>query len=880
MRQILKFKWPIAIALIVLTAALFILSPNLTKQAEDAGTFQLPENADSKVAADILEEAGAGDETLSLVFTYNQPVEDKAKKTVSSLAQELDEEDTIIKDVLDPFESEEMTEQLVSEDKQTVLLPITVDGTDEEVNDLANHIREDLVPDDTTAYLTGEAIINHDVNESAQKGLERTEIITVALIFILLLAVFRSITTPFIPLLAVGVTYLLSQSIVAFLIDWIGFPVSNYTQIFLVAVLFGIGTDYCILLLSRYKEELTEGHSVEDAIVNTYKTAGRTLLISGLAVFIGFAAIGFADFPIFKSAVGVAVGIAVLMLVLFTIVPFFMALLKDKLFWPSKKSASHKDSKLWTRFGRFSINKPIWSMVVVAVIMVPLLFTYDDQLSFNTVNEIGSDYESVKGLDAIEEGFGKGDSLPVKIILQQDKAIVTEELLPYIETISKDIEKNEDVASVRSITRPAGDVIDDFYVDSQLSQVGDGLNEATNGINEVQNGLTEVQNGLDQISGQIPSGGNAGGLEEAVNGLGQVNDQLGSISQGLQQSQNVAAASEQLGQVQQQLGQIQQGLAGASSDLQSQSGQVSELGGGISDLSKGVGSSIDGLNEIKNGLQDAADLVTNMGDSNALRDTGVFIPKGTLDNEDFEPAIERYAFDEQKAVTLEVILKEDPYSTEAIQTVREIKETVSRSIDGTPLEEATVAYSGVSSINSDLSDISTSDFTRTVIIMLVGLFIILTILFRSMIMPIVMIGSLLLTYFTSIAISELIFINLLGYDGITWAVPFFGFVMLIALGVDYSIFLLDRFNEEASIGIMEAMHRSMAKMGTVVITAAIILAGTFGAMMPSGVLSLMQIATIVITGLLLYGLIVLPLLIPAVVVSFGNGIWWPFKPKK
>ncbi|MFP3339284.1 MMPL family transporter, partial [Micrococcus sp. SIMBA_131] len=96
--------------------------------------------------------------------------------------------------------------------------------------------------------------------------------------------------------------------------------------IFLVAVLFGIGTDYCILLLSRYKEELTEGHSVEDAIVNTYKTAGRTLLISGLAVFIGFAAIGFADFPIFKSAVGVAVGIAVLMLVLFTIVPFFMAL--------------------------------------------------------------------------------------------------------------------------------------------------------------------------------------------------------------------------------------------------------------------------------------------------------------------------------------------------------------------------------------------------------------------------------------------------------------------------------------------------------------------------------------------------------------------------
>ena len=880
MRQILKFKWPIAIALIALTAVLFVLSPNLTKQAEDAGTFQLPENADSKVAADILEEAGAGDETISLVFTFDEPISEDSKEKVSSIAEEIAGEGSLIKEVLDPFESEEMSDQLVSDDEKTVLLPITVDGTDVEVNELANHIRQDLIPDNTTAYLTGESIINHDVNESAQKGLERTEIITVVLIFVLLLAVFRSITTPFIPLLAVGVTYLLSQSIVAFLIDWIGFPVSNYTQIFLVAVLFGIGTDYCILLLSRYKEELTEGHSVEDAIVNTYKTAGRTLLISGLAVFIGFAAIGFADFPIFKSAVGVAVGIAILMLVLFTLVPFFMALLKDKLFWPSKKSASHKDSKLWTSFGRFSINKPIWSMLVVAVIMVPLLFTYDDQLSFNTVNEIGSDYESVKGLDAIEEGFGQGDSLPVKVIIQQDQDIVTEDYLPYIETISKEIEKNDNVDSVRSITRPAGDVIDDLYVDSQLAQVGDGLNEATNGIDDVQNGLTEVQNGLDSISNQIPSSSNAGGLEETVNGLGQINDQLGSISAGLQQSQNVAAASEQLGQVQQQLGQIQQGLAGASSDLQGQAGQVSELSGGITELSKGVGSSIDGLDEIKNGLQDAADIVTDMGNSKALRDTGVFIPDGTLEDEEFEPVIDRYAFDEQKAVTLEVILKKDPYSTEAIDTVREIKETVARTIDGTPLEDATVAYNGVASINSDLSDISTSDFTRTVIIMLVGLFIILTILFRSMIMPLVMIGSLLLTYFTSMAISELIFINLLGYDGITWAVPFFGFVMLIALGVDYSIFLLDRFNEEASIGIREAMHRSMAKMGTVVITAAIILAGTFGAMMPSGVLSLMQIATIVITGLLLYGLIVLPLLIPAVVVSFGKGIWWPFKPKK
>ena len=94
----------------------------------------------------------------------------------------------------------------------------------------------------------------------------------------------------------------------------------------------------------------------------------------------------------------------------------------------------------------------------------------------------------------------------------------------------------------------------------------------------------------------------------------------------------------------------------------------------------------------------------------------------------------------------------------------------------------------------------------------------------------------------------------MGNDGISWAVPFFSFVILVALGIDYSIFLLDRFNEEVKSGVAEGMVTSMSKMGSVIITAAIILAGTFGAMMPSGVLTLVHVATVVIIGLLLMAL--------------------------
>lgn len=864
MRTILKLKWPILIGVIAMTVLLFLVAPNLTNQAEEAGSFQLSEDASSQLAAKMLADAGESDQTISVVIELDEKVTDEVREQLTTMSKEIESLGNAVTNVLNPVESKEIEKQLISEDQKTVLIPITVQGSDEQVNEVANDIRSTIIPSDMKAYVTGEAIINNDVNESAQEGLKRTEIITVVLIFGLLLAVFRSVITPLVPLVAVGITYLLSQSFVAFFIEWFGFPVSNYTQIFLVAILFGIGTDYCILLLSRYKEELSAGHAVEDAIVNTYKTAGRTLLISGLAVFIGFFAIGFAEFPIFKSAVAVAVGIAVLMLVLFTIVPISMVLLKEKLFWPSKKSASHRDSGLWMWMSKLSVNRPVLSMLVVAAITVPLLLTYDNSLSFNTVDEIGDNYESVQGLRAIEEGFGKGDSLPVQVIIQSDETLANEDVIPYVERLSQRYEQIEGVDKIRTVTRPTGEILEDLYVDRQIGLMADGLSEARNGLKEIGAGLDQIQLGL-------AGAGNSGGLGEVATGLGQLNEQLGLTTQGLQQSGNVQQTVGALTAISQQLGQIQQGLASAGSGSE-----------GLSQVTEGLAASNEGLSDIINGLTEVSEMMTAMSESDAVRDTGLFIPEGTLENEDFAQVLERYTFAEGTGLKMEVILSDDPYSPEAIETVQRIKDATESEVKGTPLEEADIAFSGIASINSDLADISSSDFTSTVVIMLISLFVVLAILFRSMIMPLFMIGSLLLTYFTSIAIAELIFENILGYDGISWAVPFFGFVMLIALGVDYSIFLLDRFREEAESGmtVREAMRISMAKMGTVIITAAIILAGTFGAMLPSGVLSLMQIASIVVIGLLLYGLIVLPLLIPAMTVSFDRGVWWPFGMKK
>ena len=151
---------------------------------------------------------------------------------------------------------------------------------------------------------------------------------------------------PVISFLTVGVSYLTSLSLVALLVEHFNLPFSNFTQVFLVVVLFGVGTDYNILLYSRFKEELVKQQNIIKAISTTYQTAGKTVLYSGIAVLVGFASLGLTQFSIYKATSPVAIGVAILLIVLYTLNPFFMSVLGMKTFWPIKKVNSHTDNKM------------------------------------------------------------------------------------------------------------------------------------------------------------------------------------------------------------------------------------------------------------------------------------------------------------------------------------------------------------------------------------------------------------------------------------------------------------------------------------------------------------------------------------------------------
>jgi len=1038
MRTVVKLRWLILVLWIAAAAGLFLSAPNMEELVREKGQITVPDGYSSTVAAEMMDELqasygdGGGLSTVLVFHNADGLSADNLSEIEQGLKQLSDAGKEIgVTSVTTHFEMPELEEQMVSEDGTTLLTLITVDPGERTLAETKEALYEAAERISVEHYYTGAWLITEDVLQSSQDGVKRTEVITVVFILVILLLVFRSFVAPLIPLLTVGISYIVSQSVVAYLVEYTDFPLSTFTQIFLVAVLFGIGTDYCILLISRFKEELAHSGDKIEAVIATYKSAGKTVIFSGLAVLVGFSSIGLSAFSLYQSAVAVAVGVAVMLIALLTLVPFFMATLGKAIFWPARGSLEHKQSRVWGAIGSFSLKRPIWTLLILAAVMVPALSVYQQSTSFNSLDEIGDSYDSVKAFNMISAGFGPGDSLPSSVVVKVDQALDTQEGLTVVERVSRELASVDGVKLVRSATRPTGESLEELNVSEQAVTLGDGLGQAEEGLGELSSGLSEagetlranaprleeaaagaeqltagtielkegvlaLSAGLQQIEQGLRGGASGirelkGGLEQARasaeqlakagaelaagykqiegglsqlsdayqevsaqqrslaggltsvgqglgglamkypelaqdtdflqlqgaveqlqagavqlgEGLNQLNAQLAGVISGLstanagleQVSGGQSALTDGLGAIVQGIAQLEEGILAAangqsqiigklpemtagmeqlSAGQQELSAGFAELVGQLGELTSGLDQSVEGLNQVTSGLRSAQDYLTGLSSGSDPEMSGWYMPQEALEAEEFQMALDTYMSADRRMAKFDVVFEGNPYQAETFVKIDELNAAVERGLKGTAFENASFAINGVASMNNDLRNISNEDYSRTMVLMIIGITLILIILLRSIVMPIYLVLSLLLTYYTSSAITELIFVRLLGYDGMTWAVPFFGFVMLMALGIDYSIFLMDRFKEYRHLSPKEGILLAMKNMGTVIMSAAVILGGTFAAMLPSGVTSLFQIATLVLCGLFLYALVMLPLFIPVMVRTFGEANWWPF----
>lgn len=222
-------------------------------------------------------------------------------------------------------------------------------------------------------------------------------------------------------------------------------------------------------------------------------------------------------------------------------------------------------------------------------------------------------------------------------------------------------------------------------------------------------------------------------------------------------------------------------------------------------------------------------------------------------------------------VSFSVTLASEPGSDEAFDTVQALRDALA---DGAP--EANALVGGTDAESYDTQRASIRDQNLIIPLVLVVVFAVLAWLLRSLLAPLLLLATNVLSTVAALGVSVVLFQNVLGYEGFQAGILLLGFVFLIALGVDYNIFLMSRVHEESPrIGTRAGMLRGLAVTGGVITSAGIVLAATFAVLGILPLVALAQVGFLVSFGVLLDALLVRSILVPAITFDLGKRIWWP-----
>jgi len=223
-----------------------------------------------------------------------------------------------------------------------------------------------------------------------------------------------------------------------------------------------------------------------------------------------------------------------------------------------------------------------------------------------------------------------------------------------------------------------------------------------------------------------------------------------------------------------------------------------------------------------------------------------------------------------------ITLGSDPYGVPALDTVVPLREAARGVARSTLGDGATVLLGGVTPQQADTRAVSDRDTALVVPLVLALTAIILGLLLRSVVAALFLLATVTLNYFAALGAASFLFTRIQGDEGVAYAIPLYGFIFLVALGADYTIFLMSRVREEvATRGTLAGTQEALRRTGGVITSAGIILAGTFLVLTTLPLRELYQLGVVVALGVLLDTFVVRGLLVPGIVILLGRWTWWP-----
>jgi RND superfamily putative drug exporter len=221
---------------------------------------------------------------------------------------------------------------------------------------------------------------------------------------------------------------------------------------------------------------------------------------------------------------------------------------------------------------------------------------------------------------------------------------------------------------------------------------------------------------------------------------------------------------------------------------------------------------------------------------------------------------------------LTLIFDDDPFEAAALERVAILRDAV----HGAAPDGVRVLVGDGTAVQADFNDAAARDLRLIVPLALLVIFVILAVLLQALVAPVLLIASVIVSFLGTLGLSVAFFIYVIGDTGVDNSLPTYAFIFLVALGIDYTIFLMSRVREEARHhGTREGTLRALAATGPVITSAGIILAGTFAVLLTLPVTFIFDLGFMVAIGILLDTFVVRTIMVPALIELVGDKVWWP-----
>jgi RND superfamily putative drug exporter len=847
-----------------------------------------------------------------IVLEGDQPLGDAAHKFYDDLISKLEADKKHVEHIQDFWGDPLTASGAQSADGKAAYVQLYLAGNQGEslANESVQAVRDAIAntppPAGLKVYLTGPTALMADQNHAGDKSIQMITMLTIVVIFVMLLLVYRSVVTVLLVLVMVFIELAAARGIVAALgfYDLIG--LSTFAVNLLTTLAIAAGTDYAIFLVGRYHEARGAGEDRENAFYTMYHGTAHVILGSGLTIAGATYCLHFTRLPFFQTlGIPLAIGMLVAVAAALTMAPaLIVAGSRLGLFEPRHTIKTRG----WRRVATAVVRWPGPILAAsVALALVGLIALPSYKPAYNDREYLPKDVPANVGYAAADRHFPQARMNPELLLVQTDHDVRNSTDMLVIDRVAKAIFHTPGIGRVQTITRPLGTPLQHssipFVIGMQgttqqlnqdyMNNVMANMLKQANDMQSTVDSMEKMQSITQQMAATTHS--MVTKMKNMTLDINELRDHIADFDDFFRPLRNYFYWEPHCFDIPicwsiRSVFDTLDGVDTTSDDIQNLLPDMERLDALMPQLVAVMPSMIDTMKSMQNisltmyqsqkSQQDQQQAAQS--DGNAIgqafdaskNDDSFYLPPEVFDNADFKRGEKMFVSPDGKAVQFIISHEGDPATQEGISRIAAIKTAAFEAIKGTPLEGSRIYLGGTAATYKDMQDGSNYDLLIAGLASICLIFVIMLLLTRAVVASAVIVGTVLLSLGTSFGLSVLIWEHIL-HTPLHWMVLGMSVIILLAVGSDYNLLLVSRFKEEIHAGIKTGITRSMAGTGSVVTSAGLVFAFTMMSMVISDLRVIGQVGTTIGLGLLVDTLVIRSFMTPSIAAMMGRWFWWP-----